>query len=52
MAFSCIELQYRKEAEFLSPFAFPSKNTKGREKPIVPCELRTDFLRDRDRIIH
>ncbi len=52
MDFSCIELQYRKEAEFLSPFAFPSKNTKGREKPIVPCELRTDFQRDRDRIIH
>ena len=29
-----------------------SAETKGREKPIVPCEMRTDFQRDRDRIIH
>lgn len=52
MAFSYVELQYKKEEEFLSPFAFPSKATAGRLSPIDPCELRTDFQRDRDRIIH
>lgn len=52
MAFSYVELQYQKEEAFLSPYAFPSKATKGRLLPIDPCELRTDFQRDRDRIIH
>ena len=36
----------------LSPYAFLTKNTKGREHPYVPCENRTEFQRDRDRIIH
>ncbi len=43
---------YRYEAEFFSPFACFSKNTKGRDDVIRPCEYRTDFQRDRDRIIH
>ena len=36
----------------LSPYAFLTKNTKGREHPYIPCENRTEFQRDRDRIIH
>lgn len=41
----------REEME-LSAFAFRTKNTKGREKPCTPCTMRTEFQRDRDRIIH
>ncbi len=40
------------EKNMLSPFATLSENTKGREYPITPCDVRTDFQRDRDRIIH
>lgn len=43
---------YEIEERFLSPYAFKSADTKGREKPIAPCEMRTEFQRDRDRIIH
>lgn len=49
---SYIALQYQREAAFLSEYAFFSKNTAGRQHPIDACELRTDFQRDRDRIIH
>lgn len=52
MDFSYIELQNKKEREYLSPFAFLSCNTQGRLDPIEPCDLRTSFQRDRDRIIH
>lgn len=40
------------EARRLSPFAVKSSETKGREHPIAPCDMRTEFQRDRDRIIH
>ena len=40
------------EKQTLSPYATLSVNTKGREQPEDKCELRTDFQRDRDRIIH
>ena len=30
----------------------PSTETRGRDIPIEPCPLRTEFQRDRDRIIH
>lgn len=40
------------EARRLSPYAVPSVNSRGRERPLEPCPLRTDFQRDRDRIIH
>lgn len=46
------ERVYKMEEEFLSPSAFKSKDTRGRKYPINPCTLRTDFQRDRDRIIH
>lgn len=36
----------------LSPAACLSQNSKGRERPEKPCEIRTCFQRDRDRIIH
>ena len=42
----------RREEEYLSPYAFLTKNTKGREKPLTPCNNRTEFQRDRDRILH
>ncbi|MEG1524017.1 MAG: deoxyguanosinetriphosphate triphosphohydrolase [Clostridia bacterium] len=40
------------QAETLSRYAMLSQNTRGRENPISPCSIRTDFIRDRDRIIH
>ena len=50
-------MDYRKviydiEDKYLSPYACKSADTKGRLHPITPCDLRTDFQRDRDRIIH
>ena len=42
----------KRERETLSPFAALSENSKGRRKEIVPCDLRTEFQRDRDRIIY
>jgi dGTPase len=38
--------------ENLSPFAVRSTGTRGRERPEEPCGVRTDFQRDRDRIVH
>ena len=40
------------ERETLSPIAQLSENTKGREREERKCDLRTDYARDRDRIIH
>ncbi len=40
------------EESFLCPQAFQVKNTKGRVRPIEDCPVRTEFQRDRDRIIH
>ena len=40
------------EEAFLSPFAKKSIDTAGRDKQEEPCPMRTDFQRDRDRIIH
>lgn len=47
-----VEKTYQKEAMFLSPYAVKSKDTKGRKRQEQPCPLRTDFQRDRDRILH
>ena len=41
-----------KREETLSKFASKSRESKGREIPEEPCEFRTEFQRDRDRIIH
>ncbi len=40
------------EKETLSFFATKSCESKGRELPEERCDMRTDFQRDRDRIIH
>ena len=40
------------ERRTLSPYAFLTSNTRGRDYPYVPCEMRTEFQRDRDRILH
>ncbi len=40
------------EETFLCPQAFRVKDTKGRVKPVAECPVRTEFQRDRDRIIH
>lgn len=46
------EMFCEREKSFLSPYAFLTSNTKGREHPYEPCPNRTEFQRDRDRIIH
>lgn len=43
---------YRHENQCLSPYAQKSSDTKGRELIIEECPLRTEYQRDRDRIIH
>lgn len=40
------------EADTLSKYATLSKNTKGRKIKEEQCTVRTDFQRDRDRILH
>lgn len=40
------------EKQTLSEHACKSCDTKGRVRPETPCDIRTDFQRDRDRIIH
>lgn len=46
------ERTYETEARFLSPYAQKSRETVGRARTEEPCEFRTDFQRDRDRIIY
>ena len=46
------EVFYKREKDSLSEFAFLTQNTKGRERYLKPCNIRTEFQRDRDRIIH
>ncbi len=40
------------EKQYLSPYASFAADTKGRRFPSKPCEIRTEFQRDRDKIIH
>lgn len=49
-----LQIRQRLEAleERLSPFASRSSRSVGRVKPEPPSLLRTEFQRDRDRIIH
>lgn len=46
--------EYRENLEIniLSPFATKSKYSIGRKRNEKPCDIRTCFQRDRDRIIH
>ncbi|MFQ6069469.1 MAG: deoxyguanosinetriphosphate triphosphohydrolase [Candidatus Aminicenantales bacterium] len=52
MELSIREELERIEAQTLSPRACLSADSRGRERPENPHPLRTDFQRDRDRIIH
>ena len=40
------------EKDLLCEYACLSSQTKGRERPAPLCDLRTEFQRDRDKIIH
>ncbi|TCT15581.1 dGTPase [Natranaerovirga pectinivora] len=40
------------EEQILSPYACLNKNSKGRTIQEEPCDIRTNFQRDRDRVIH
>lgn len=50
---NCIRIQTQRiERETLSPFAALSENTRGRERPVPECDIRTPYQRDRDKVIH
>ncbi len=40
------------EEQYLSPYASFSRNTLGRDKPEPLCDIRPEYQRDRDRILH
>ena len=40
------------EQSYLSPYASHSCDSRGRAVPEEKCDLRTDYQRDRDRILH
>ena len=40
------------ESDYLSPYASLNKNSRGRERPEPPCDIRPVYQRDRDRILH
>ncbi|WP_028307576.1 deoxyguanosinetriphosphate triphosphohydrolase [Desulfitibacter alkalitolerans] len=46
------ELFEKREEDWLSPYAVKSKSTLGRIVQEKPCDVRTAFQRDRDRVIH
>ena len=46
------DITLRKEKQFFSPFAQRSDESRGRLKEEEPCPMRTEFQRDRDRIIY
>jgi len=46
------EIQEARECSDLSPYASLSKNSKGREISEESCDMRSEYQRDRDRILH
>lgn len=46
------EMTEDREQQMLSPYAALSRASKGRLKEQEKCDIRTEFQRDRDRIIH
>lgn len=46
------ERQEKLEQSYLSPYATLSSKSKGRQRYEEKCSVRTDFQRDRDRILH
>ncbi len=41
-----------REEKNLSPYAQKSRQTRGRLREEVPCDIRPAFQHDRDRIVH
>ncbi len=55
MQFTKDTIKYKleqREIDNLSEFATKSRFTKGRKHEGTPCNMRTEFQRDRDKIIH
>lgn len=46
------EMREAWEAEYLSPYASLSRDTLGRDIPEEKCDIRPEYQRDRDRILH
>lgn len=46
------QLQEEREHEFLSPYASFSDSSLGRDRFEEPCDVRSIYQRDRDRILH
>lgn len=42
----------RLEEQYLSPYASLSSRTQGRDRPEPLCDIRPEYQRDRDRILH
>ena len=49
---SVVRRRLEERERLLSPHAAKSAESRGREAPEEPSPLRTEFQRDRDRIIH
>ena len=49
---STIRHRLEEREEYLSPFAAKSRQSAGRTVPERPSDVRTEYQRDRDRIIH
>ena len=49
---SVSDIFVEREKSSLSKYAFLTCNTKGRDNPCEPCQNRTEYQRDRDKIIH
>lgn len=46
------EIIEQNERSYLSPFAACSGDTAGRDRPASQDDVRTEYMRDRDRILH
>jgi len=49
---SAVRRRLEERERSLSPYAAKSAESRGREEPLAPSPVRTEFQRDRDRIIH
>lgn len=49
---SAVRRRLEERERALSPYAARSAESRGRETPLEPSPVRTEFQRDRDRIIH
>jgi dGTPase len=49
---SAVRRRLEERERLLSPYAAKSAESRGREEPLEPSPVRTEFQRDRDRIIH